>query len=80
MHSTTFFFRWSKNFKHECTYKWDTFQLTLQKLADPEYSHNKILLVYPANVVGDTGKITEHLEPNFSKIFFGDLRDKIYHI
>ena len=74
LQSADFDRRWARNFSRECTYNWETFQKQpLEQLAEPEYSHGRHLLLYPAAINGDIGALSGRLQPNFSKIFFGDL-------
>ena len=45
-------------------------------LAEEGYSRGKVMLLFPANVMGNTGELSARLEPNFTDTLFGDLRFK----
>ena len=66
--------RWTKNFRQDCTYGWETFQKPVELLSEEGFSRNKVMLLFPANVMGNTGELSTRLEPNFTKILFGDLK------
>ena len=38
------------------------------------YNYDKVILLFPANVMGNTGELSSKLEPNFTKIMVSDLR------
>ena len=68
--------RWAKNFSQECTYEWETFQKPVEMLSEEKFSRDKFMLLFPANVMGNTGELSSQLEPNFSKMLFDDLKFK----
>ena len=35
--------RWRKDFRHECTHRWQTYQKPVEMLSDAEFSHNKVV-------------------------------------
>ena len=68
--------RWAKSFSQECTYRWETFQKPVEMLAEERFSRSKVMLLFPANVMGNTGELSARLEPNFTQTLFGDLKFK----
>ena len=36
-------------------------------LSEEGFSRNKVMLLFPANVMGNTGELSTRLEPNFTK-------------
>ena len=72
--------RWAKNFSQECTYEWETFQKPVEMLSEEKFSRDKFMLLFPANVMGNTGELSTRLEPNFSTKMFSDLKFKLKFI